>query len=275
MKPSEPAQRTLIRRLADFSARPNEVKLKRIRFAWRRLLASPLRFGFSSVAHLHLGYHPDSYADNHLHSEVRELQERFVLHNSLNNSGDWARLWAIVLNVKQVIAEGIEGNFAELGVWRGNTASVLAYYASCHGRRLHLFDTFSGFDQRDLSGVDADKAIAFRDTSMELVRSVIGQHSDACDLYPGHFPSSVETLQDPSSYSVVSLDCDLYEPMRHGLQFFYPRLSSGGVLLLHDYSSGHWQGATQAVNEFCLATGEKLVLLPDKSGSAVIRKASR
>ena len=48
-------------------------------------------------------------------------------------------------------------------------------------------------------------------------------------------------------------------------------MSKGGIFLIHDYSSGFWEGATQAVNEFCKKTGQRLVRMPDKSGSAFIR----
>jgi O-methyltransferase len=60
--------------------------------------------------------------------------------------------------------------------------------------------------------------------------------------------------------------------MKAGLDFFYPRMPRGGLFLLHDYSSLCWPGAKQAVDEFCRATGENLLLMPDKSGSAFIRK---
>jgi hypothetical protein len=57
-------------------------------------------------------------------------------------------------------------------------------------------------------------------------------------------------------YCAVSLDCDLYDPMKSGLDFFYPRLNRGGILFLHDYSSGHWPGSKKAIDEFCNETGE-------------------
>lgn len=64
----------------------------------------------------------------------------------------------------------------------------------------------------------------------------------------------------------------LYAPTKAALEFFYPRMSAGGVLFVHDYASGIWPGVTHAVDELRAATGESLVLLPDKSGTAIIRK---
>ncbi len=46
----------------------------------------------------------------------------------------------------------------------------------------------------------------------------------------------------------------------------------GGLFLLHDYSSKHWAGAKLAIDEFCKASGEYVICMPDKSGSAFLRK---
>ena len=224
-------------------------------------------------------YQPDSYAFFNAHAEFDSLFENFTRYNRLNNAGDVPRLWSFILNCKQVLAEGVAGDFAELGVWRGNTAAVLAHFAARNNRRVFLFDTFAGFDVSDLKGVDADKGlnadkkVLFRETSIDLVREVIGADAAACDFVKGRFPGSLADAHKAAQYAVVSLDCDLYEPMKAGLEFFYPRLNRGGLFLLHDYSSLHWPGAKLAVDEFCKASGEFAVLMPDKSGSALLRKS--
>jgi hypothetical protein len=123
--------------------------LERIRSEWKKplpermksLLNFPFKKGFSHKYNVFLGYQPDAYATFNAHPEFVSLFEKFSKHNSLNNAGDIARLWSMILNIKQVIADGIEGDFAELGVWRGNTAAVLAHYAASSGRKVFLFDT--------------------------------------------------------------------------------------------------------------------------------------
>jgi hypothetical protein len=239
-----------------------------------KLGSVPFRLGLSTIANVYAGYHPDSQARFHSHPEHRELFARFTANNRANNAGDWARFWSLVLNMKRVLDDGIEGDFAELGVWRGNTAAILAHFANLSNRRVHLFDTFEGFDKRDLAGVDSDKAAAFNNTSIKLVRRVIGPDNiGACDFHPGWFPGSLTERTLSARFCAVSLDCDLYDPMRAGLEFFYPQLNRGGIMFLHDYSSGYWAGAKQAIDEFCDQVGEYIVLMPDKSGSAFLRKS--
>ena len=233
----------------------------------------PVYFGKVNLPFTFIAYQPDSYSHSKSHNEFPELFTSFIKNNKFNNSGDTARLWSFILNIKQILNENIPGDLAELGVWRGNTASVLAHYATLSNRKVFIFDTFSGFDVRDLKGVDVNKDMGFSDTSLSMVRSVIGGASDVCEFAPGYFPSTILAIHMNSSFSIVHLDCDLYEPMKAGLEFFYPRMPKGGLFLLHDYSSNFWDGAKKAIDEFCLDHNEFIILLPDKSGSALLRKS--
>lgn len=232
----------------------------------------PFILGKATFLKIYLTYHPDSYIQHSAHPEFKKLLQSFKSNNQINNIGDITRLWSFMLNIKQIIAEKIPGDFAELGVWRGNTASVLAHYAKSDNRKVYLFDTFEGFSNKDLKGIDADKEMKFSDTSLDLVKNVIGQNSDCCEFIAGYFPDSLLDSHKNNKYAVVSLDCDLYEPMKSGLDFFYPLMSKGGILLLHDYSSLYWAGAKNAIDDFCKKNNEFVVLLPDKSGSVFIRK---
>lgn len=256
------------------SATERRRKLRGVLLQFSPWVVLTFGLGFARLANIFWAYHPDSYAEFSEHREFRTLFARFSRGNRLNNAGDSARLWSFILNIKQVLRDGVEGDFAELGVWRGNTAAILAHFALAGGRMVHLFDTFAGFDPQDIKGVDGSaRRQEFEGTSVATVREVIGPAWSACRTAVGYFPQSVEPEHEAKKYAVVSLDCDLYEPMKAGLEFFYLRMPRGGLLLLHDYSSLHWAGARRAIDEFCATTGELPILMPDKSGSAFIRRA--
>lgn len=232
-----------------------------------------LRFGFPGLPMLatYRSQRPDSDFVFGLHPEFEVLRRKWLTNSRVANGGDLSRLYALILNLKQLQEECIEGDFAELGVFRGNSAAVLAHFARLDGRRLYLFDTFSGFDARDLRGVDAKQKVGFRNTSLAAVKQLVGE--DALFSYvPGYFPDSLTAEVTERAFAFVHLDCDLYEPMKRALEFFYPRLRPGGMLVVHDYSSGSWLGAKRALDEFGSTVSERFVLLPDKSGSAALRK---
>jgi len=203
--------------------------------------------------------------------DLSDLYHRWIWGNKTNNNGDATRFLALVLNIRRLVAEGIQGDFVELGVWKGNSAAILAHFASQSGRRLFLFDTFRGFDQRDLADVDQGHYRDFSDTSIDIVRENVG-HDEVTTYVKGYFPDSVTDEVRERRFALVHIDCDLYQPMKAALAFFYPRMPRGGMLVLRDYSSGTWDGATRAIDEFYKDTGEHISLWPDKSGTAMIRK---
>jgi len=198
----------------------------------------------------YLAYYPDSL---HSFPDLRPMYDKWIRGNKTNNNGDASRFMALILNLRQLQAEGIEGDFAELGVWKGNSAAVLAEFATKTGKHLFLFDTFSGFDGRDLVGTDVNHKRAFSDTSVDYVRETVG-HGEITTYLQGFFPSTITDEVRARTFALAHIDCDLYEPMKAALEFFYPRMPRGGMLILHDYSSGTWAGAAQAVNEFSAAT---------------------
>jgi hypothetical protein len=147
------------------------------------VFAAPLRLAVSPARWAFVSYQPDSHHIFGAHPEFDNLFARFAAHNMGNNGGDASRLWSLILNIKQVVGDGIPGDFAKVGVWKGNTAAILATLAG--DRQVYLFDTFAGFNARDIQGIDANKDVAFDDTSLELVKEVVGKERQNCHYVPG------------------------------------------------------------------------------------------
>jgi len=241
------------------------------------IISSPFFIGKSFLRNVFLAYQPDSFDLHFEHTEFNLLFKKFIKKNKRNNSGDISRLWSLILNIKQIILDNVKGDFAEVGVWKGNTAAVLAFYANKHNRKVYLFDTFKGFNKKDIKGIDSDKSSElkiknFHDTSITIVKDNIGDDYEACEIVEGYFPESLNENHNNKTFAIVHLDCDLYEPTRSGLEFFYTKMSPGGIFILHDYSNCSWTGSKKAIDEFILLKKENLILMPDKSGSAFFRK---
>ena len=185
---------------------------------------------------------------------------------------DGVRRDMLLLLLRSVEERDIPGSFAELGVYRGATARLIHHYAP--ERQLHLFDTFSGFDDRDgakdKSLTDTVDTKLFRDTNLELTRSSVGQLNGNVHFHKGFFPETFTSELLKERFAFVHLDADLYEPMLAGLRKFYPLLSPGGIIVAHDYNA--WIGSRKAVDEFCAEIGIIPIPMPDKSGSCVILK---
>lgn len=198
--------------------------------------------------------------------DVRELQQLLDL-----------RLAALRLLTRQLTQRNVPGAIAELGVYQGEFAAEMNRLLP--DRPLYLFDTFSGFDPRDLSverqvaaqGKNAGPhAEDFSDTSVERVRQRLPYPHRAV-FCPGYFPDSLALLpQGLPSFALVSLDLDLYAPTYAALKRFVPRLSPGGAALIHDYDSQQFPGVRLAVDRFCREEGRFLIPLMDLHGTVLL-----
>ena len=192
------------------------------------------------------------------------------------------RLAAIRLYAQELKESTIPGDIAELGVYRGETAAELNRLFP--DRDLFLFDTFEGFDEQDLiiekevaaEGRNA-KAFAgdFGDTSVEVVKARL-PHPETAHFCKGRFPDSLALYPDYNlpdrRFALVSLDTDLYEPTLEGLRFFWPKMSRGGAIFIHDYNSSQYPGVKRAVRTFGAETVVHPLPLSDLHGTAILIK---
>ena len=109
----------------------------------------------------------------------------------------------------------------------------------------------------------------FVDTDARSVRAKL-PFPEKARFMRGVFPETASGLDE--EFCFVSLDADLYEPTFEGLEYFYPRVSKGGVILLHDYDNNQFCGAGEAVNCYCAEHDLYIQRLWDMHGSAVLRK---
>ena len=142
-------------------------------------------------------------------------------------------------------------------------------------KSFRVIDTFKGFDKQDLLVENSTKekfsTSIFSDTSLEIVKK-FNDGNENVYFHPGYFPDSAENLEE-TNYAFVHLDADLYKPTLAALNYFYPKLSAGGVIIIHDYNHT-WDGLRKAINEFSQLIPETIVEIADWQGSVMIVKNS-
>lgn len=186
---------------------------------------------------------------------------------SLNN--DYFRYATMSLAIMRLIKENIQGDFAEVGVYKGDTSLILHKLVS--NRKYYLFDTFEGFPEKDLESSILDDNSRFRDTSVKMVLDKIGPTNNVI-IKKGYVPQTLIGLEE-ERFAFVLLDLDLYLPTKRSLEFFYPRISKGGYIFVHDYNSpeSNW-AISRAVDEFMENKPEKIMEIADNWGSIMFRK---
>jgi O-methyltransferase len=159
---------------------------------------------------------------------------------------------------------GLEGAMAELGVYQGSSAQII-----CEAKEdcaLYLFDTFSGLPEPG----EIETRLLTRgqfSASLPAVQGLLQAYSNVC-FHPGMFPQSAEGM-DGVRFSLVHLDADLYSSTLAGLEFFYPRMVPGGIIITHDYST--LPGVARAFAEFLTDRPEVVIELPSTQAMIVVR----
>ena len=185
------------------------------------------------------------------------------------------RIMALEAAAREIYYNHVDGAIAECGVYKGWFADYMSRFMP--DRKLYLFDTFSGFDDRDITEQEQNDSGQFRkvsnlnDTSVEIALSNIGYRANAV-VRKGYFPDTAVGLEN-ERFAFVSLDTDLYKPILAGLDFFWSKLNPGGYIFVDDLRHPQLLGVRKAVIEFCKREGIGYMSLPDGSGAtAVISK---
>ncbi len=167
---------------------------------------------------------------------------------------------------------GIPGSVGELGCGRGDVSWQLNILMP--DRKLYLFDTLDGFDARDIAkeqslGCSKAETGEFGKVNEEqlLARMPVPEQ---VVLKKGWFPETAFDLEE-EKFALVLLDACLYQPTFTGLEFFFPRMSQGGVILVTGYESTKYGGVHKAVEDMEAKYGAFLILpLGDLHGSVMI-----
>lgn len=164
--------------------------------------------------------------------------------------------------IEYLHANQIQGDIVECGVWKGGSMMAAALKLMRLGdqsRTLWLYDTFEGMSEptevdETWNGHRARPVLeekgAWFTVPLEHVQSVMAE--TAYD--PNHIRFVKGRVEDtipdqvPERIALLRLDTDFYESTRHELEHLYPRLASGGVLIIDDYEC--WRGARKATDEF-------------------------
>lgn len=167
------------------------------------------------------------------------------------------RMWPdemVFLHYCAMAASKIEGDFAEVGVSTAGSARIIAEAKG--NKAFYLFDTFEGLPKPEIMD-EKFKEKQFT-MSLESAKEYLKNY-DNIFFYKGLFPLSAESIKD-KTFALVHLDVDLYKSTLEGLQFFYPKMVKGGIIVAHDYSV--ISGVKQSFEKFFNNKPEPIIELP-------------
>lgn len=178
----------------------------------------------------------------------------------------------------------IEGDFVELGCYRGDTSALLGKLlqsntvkikpsfsqtnlsktsANHSVKSLWLYDSFAGLPEKtgeDSSGAGANFQAGELAVTKREVIDKLHKNSLKTSSRPDPTTSSVIvkkawfsdlTAADlPDQIAFAFCDGDLYSSIKISLKLVLPHLSREGIIIVHDYNNPELPGSARAVDEF-------------------------
>jgi O-methyltransferase len=141
----------------------------------------------------------------------------------------------------------LEGNVAEIGVYKGGTARLISKIFAKTDKTVHLFDTFTGMPPTD-KDKDLHRKGDFSDVFLNDVKEFL-KDCDNIRFWPGIFPDTASPIIN-MQFCFVHIDVDIYKSVMDCCRFFYPRMKTGGIMIFDDYGFATCPGAKAAVDEF-------------------------
>ena len=171
----------------------------------------------------------------------------------------------------------LDGQRVECGVFQGFSTLLMARIARLHdaryqGEGLHAVDSFEGLSpptESDALGVNEQGAgqreyiyshqAGHFATPIDHVRNVMSEFPQI-QIHRGWIPDAFSRLPQ-SNWAFVHIDVDLYAPTKASLEYFYPKLVPGAVIVNDDFGSPLFPGAARGWHEFFEARNLSYVIL--------------
>lgn len=158
----------------------------------------------------------------------------------------WKRLDNVHSCIETVLRENVPGDLIETGVMRGGTVVLMRAILKAYGvtdRKVWAADSFEGLPAPDVEKYPDDAGAAWHlrptyEVSVDAVRRNFDRYGlldDQVSFVKGWFRDTLHTVT-AERFAVLRLDGDLYESTMDALVPLYPKLSTGGFLIVDDYN---------------------------------------
>jgi O-methyltransferase len=178
------------------------------------------------------------------------------------------RIVSLIRAVEYINTNNIKGDIVECGVWKGGSIGACLLTLIKLNKldtKIWLYDTFEGMNAPTNFDLDINGNLAFErmqnediedswlwaKAELNLVKQNINTFQypqENINYIKGIVEETLLSDEIPNEIALLRLDTDWYESTKIELEVLYPKLVSGGVLIIDDY--GHWGGCKMAVDEF-------------------------
>lgn len=156
------------------------------------------------------------------------------------------RQLALAQYADQAVKNNPDGLIAEFGVYQGGTLELLAKMLP--GKAIFGIDSFQGLPEA--TEHDFHSEGEFADVNHIGIVGYFKMLYPHVRILKGFSPSVFAYFDEHSRFSFVHLDVDMFSSVNDGLEFFWPKLMTGGCILVDDYGFTSTSGCKKAVDNF-------------------------
>ena len=213
-----------------------------------------------------MNYTIEPWADKQLDQEFLDIladQAKLKLdllgEYDIKSKEPWERHYVLWTALQE--AKSLEGNFVQVGVYKGEQAYFMATQTD---KTVYLFDSFKGSINLGKFDNDFYKNNPFM-SSIDDCKATLSIFNNI-DITPKEVPGGFDKVDE---ISLLYVDVNLYEPTKISLDELWSKIVDNGILMV-DTHDNYSTGATKAVEEFAASIGKEIQMLP--TGIAVITK---
>ena len=178
------------------------------------------------------------------------------------------------------MAMQLKGDFVECGVNKGFLSHILMDYLDFDrsGLSFYLVDTFQGFDDRYLSSKERKRLQELASAEETSKPWEMGMYEPCYDIVVDAFSAfkGARIVKGPvpdvlpevkaEKIAYLSIDMNCVAPEIAAIEYFWPRMVQGGLVLLDDYAWPGHEEQLAAMDAFARRVGTKILCLPTGQG---------
>ncbi len=141
----------------------------------------------------------------------------------------------------------VKGDIVEIGVYKAEKYMLFLDIAKQQGKIAHAIDSFRGFpsiSKFDTFYKKGDLGV----NGAGWLRKKTANKKNA-RIHEGFVPEILEAIEI-NTISFIHIDVDLYKPTKQSIKWAWPLLTSGGIMVCHDYLPNDERNCSRAIDEF-------------------------
>ena len=168
------------------------------------------------------------------------------------------RHWIVSYSTRHAIqfSNSHEFNFVECGVGDGLSAfytlrEISKNPKTLNNSKLHLFDSWGPMKKTDLIESEFDSVDRYSELELNVTKNNLKEYENQIVYHKGYIPEVFHQLpKPPDSIVYMHIDLNSTKPTIASLEFFFPKLIPGGVILFDDYGWNNHKDTKHAVDDF-------------------------